>query len=58
MLDVDIIQRFKVGGLFFLQMYKVMTGTLLALFVPQKCGDSICTIEENLNDNDDFHMKF
>lgn len=57
MLDVDIIQRFKVGGLFFLQMYKVMTGTLLALFVPQKCGDSICTIDENLNDNDDFHMK-
>ena len=57
MLDVDIIQRFKVGGLFFLQMYKVMTGTLLALFVPQKCGDSICTIDENINDNDDFHMK-
>lgn len=57
MVDVDIIQRFKVGGLFFLQMYKVMTGTLLALFVPQKCGDSICTIEENLNDNDNFHMK-
>ena len=57
MLDVDIIQRFKVGGLFFLQVYKVMTGTLLALFVPQKCGDSICTIDENLNDNDDFHMK-
>jgi len=57
MVDVDIIQRFKVGGLFFLQMYKVMTGTLLALFVPQKCGDSICTIDENINDNDDFHMK-
>ena len=57
MLDVDIIQRFKVGGLFFLQVYKVMTGTLLALFVPQKCGDSICTIDENINDNDDFHMK-
>ena len=57
MLDVDIVQRFKVGGLFLLQIYKVTTGTLLTLFVPQKCGDSICTIEENLNDNDDFHMK-
>lgn len=55
MLDVDIVQRFKVGGLFILQMYKVMTGTLLALFVPQKCGDHICTIQENVDDSDRFH---
>lgn len=55
MLDVDIVQRFKVGGLFILQMYKVMTGTLLALFVPQKCGDHICTIQENIDDSDRFH---
>jgi hypothetical protein len=55
MIDVDIVQRFKVGGLFILQMYKVMTGTLLALFVPQKCGDHICTIQENIDDNDRFH---
>mgnify|MGYP001165437301 CR=1 FL=1 len=55
MIDVDIVQRFKVGGLFFLQMYKVMTGTLLALFVPQKCGDHICSIQENIDDSDHFH---
>ena len=55
MLDVDIVQRFKVGGLFILQMYKVMTGTLLALFVPQECGDHICTIQENIDDSDRFH---
>ena len=55
MIDVDIVQRFKVGGLFILQMYKVMTGTLLALFVPQKCGDHICTIQENVDDSDRFH---
>lgn len=55
MIDVDIVQRFKVGGLFILQMYKVMTGTLLALFVPQKCGDHICTIQENIDDSDRFH---
>ena len=55
MIDVDIVQRFKVGGLFILQMYKVMTGTLLALFVPQKCGDNICTIQENIDDSDHFH---
>lgn len=32
-----------------------MTGTLLALFVPQKCGDHICTIQENVDDSDRFH---
>ena len=55
MIDVDIIQRFKVGGLFLLQTYKVMTGTLLALFVPQKCEDRVCSLEENLNEGDHFH---
>lgn len=50
--DVDIVQRIKVVGIFGLQIYKVTTGTLLSLFVPQKCGDQICTINENLNNND------
>jgi len=54
-IDIDIIQRFKVSGLFVLQMYKVLTGTLLSLFVPQKCGDHICTIEENIYVTDHFH---
>ena len=30
-------------GLFFLQTYKILTGTLLTVFVPQKC-------EENINE--------
>jgi len=55
MIDVDIVHRFKVGGLFILQLYKVMTGTLLSLFVPQKCGTHICTIQENIDDSDHFH---
>ena len=44
MVDIDIIHRFKVGGIFFLQSYKIITGTLLSLFVPQSCGDKICTL--------------
>ena len=34
MIDEDIIQRIKVAGIFFLQVYKVTTGTMLSLFIP------------------------
>ena len=28
-INVDLVQRVKVSGLFFLQFYKIITGTLL-----------------------------
>lgn len=55
MVDQDLIQRIKVGGIFLLQIYKVTTGTLLSLFVPQSCGDKICTLTENYNNNEVYH---
>tara|TARA_B100000900_G_scaffold416027_2_gene448583 strand:- start:161 stop:817 length:657 start_codon:yes stop_codon:yes gene_type:complete len=57
MIDVDIIQRVKVAGIFTLQVYKVLTGTLLSLFIPQSCGEQICTLKENLEDSDPYHQK-
>ena len=38
--DQDIVQRIKVTGIFMLQFYKVLTGTMLTLFVPQACRQS------------------
>jgi len=38
--DQDIVQRIKVTGIFMLQFYKVLTGTMLTLFVPQACSQS------------------
>ena len=55
MIDVDIIQRIKVAGIFSLQVYKVLTGTLLALFIPQSCGEQICTLTENLENDEPYH---
>ena len=46
-LDVDLVQRLKVGGTFLLELYKVGVGCMLSLFVPQACGDEICTIHQN-----------
>ena len=47
--DQDIIQRIKVIGIFVLQFYKVMTGTLLTLFVPQACYSEITDGSEERN---------
>jgi hypothetical protein len=67
MFDVDLIQRVKVGGIFLLQLYKITTGTLLTLFIPQKCEifnnstqlttSKICSLTENYNNNDIYHQK-
>jgi len=55
MIDEDIVQRIKVAGIFLLQVYKVTTGTLLSLFVPQSCGSQICSIQENYDNSDGYH---
>jgi len=55
MIDEDIVQRIKVAGIFLLQVYKVTTGTLLSLFVPQSCGSQICTLQENYDNSDSYH---
>lgn len=54
-IDHDIIQRGKVGLIFLLQFYKITTGTMLTLFVPQSCGDHVCTISENYEKEDSYH---
>ena len=56
MLDQDITQRLKVAGLFLLQSYKVLTGTMLSIFIPQNCGDKICTLKENYSNTEVYHQ--
>ena len=69
--DQDIVQRIKVMGIFCLQFYKVLTGTMLSLFVPQACYESItdgsdtihredvvriCTVTQNFENNEIYHQ--
>ena len=54
-IDIDIIHRGKVIGLFFLQFYKITTGTLLTIFIPQSCGDEICSLKQNYENNELYH---
>lgn len=64
--DVDFVQRIKVSGIFCLQIYKILTGTLLTVFVPQSCEtlletntteNRICTLTQNFENNDLYHKK-
>tara|TARA_Y100000768_G_scaffold169763_2_gene127094 strand:- start:3723 stop:4388 length:666 start_codon:yes stop_codon:yes gene_type:complete len=54
-IDNDIVQRGKVGLIFILQFYRITTGTMLSLFVPQSCGDHVCTLTENYEKDDNYH---
>ena len=56
MIDEDIVQRLKVAAIFVLQVYKVATGTMLSLFIPQSCGDRICTLRENYENKEPYHQ--
>ena len=47
-LNQDNKQRIIVGFQFIFELYRVITSSLLILFVPQMCIDHICTISENL----------
>jgi hypothetical protein len=47
-IDQDTLQRISVGVQVCLELYRVITSSLLILFVPQICEDHICTTTENL----------
>ena len=69
--DQDLKERLKIGALWIFQSYKIIMGSLLILFVPQKCEelvdnsgstnldeyqDVICSVSDNLNKKDNlFH---
>ena len=54
-IDEDIKQRIKVIGIFFLQSYKILMGTMSSIFIPQNCGDTMCTLTENYNNSELYH---
>ena len=55
MIDEDIKQRIKVSGIFLLQIYKITTGTMLSLFLPQNCGETMCSLTDNYNNSEVYH---
>jgi hypothetical protein len=44
----DLIQKFSIVPVVVFELYKVMISSFLILFVPQKCDDHVCKLNENL----------
>ena len=51
--DQDFQQRSGVTITVLLELYRVLVASFLILFVPQKCGDHVCTISENAETGED-----
>tara|TARA_B110000208_G_C11770064_1_gene429998 strand:+ start:36 stop:707 length:672 start_codon:yes stop_codon:yes gene_type:complete len=63
--NTDTKERIKSFGLMFVQSYKIIMGSMISIFVPQKCIDKvfnntniykICSIESNINNNEFYHQ--
>ena len=48
----DFNQRMNVASTLTLELYRVLMGAFLMVFVPQKCNENICSISENINRSD------
>ena len=48
-------QPMKISISFIVEIYRVVMGSFLLLFVPQKCGDNVCEISDKLTNTDAFH---
>ena len=46
--DQDFAQKMNVSATLVLEFYRVLMGSLLIIFVPQQCGDNICSLSENM----------
>jgi hypothetical protein len=60
--STNLKERLKTAGLLFLQSYKILMGTMISVFVPQKCyventdEFKLCTMTENFN-NDEYNHR-
>ena len=50
--DQDFKQKSGAYVAFTLEIYRVLMGTLLVFFVPQKCGDHLCGISDIISKTD------
>lgn len=55
-LTEDNKQRISTGLAFILEFYKILMGTFLIAFVPQKCDDHVCTLSENIYNTSTLHL--
>ena len=52
--DQDFKQKISMYVSFITEFYRALMGSFLILFVPQKCGDHICALTDNINTGADL----
>ena len=55
MVSTDTKQRLKGTSKFVLELYKILMGTFLSLFIPQKCGNEMCSLYYNAHNTNLLH---
>lgn len=53
--EQDFQQKMSVYTSFIFELYRVLMGSMLIMFVPQKCGDHVCNMFENTNVNPEVY---
>lgn len=53
--DQDFQQKSNVYITLVIELYRVLVGSLLIMFVPQKCGEEICGMTELINSKDSLN---
>jgi hypothetical protein len=53
--DDDSLQRINASISFSLEFYRVLVGSFLTAFVPRNCHGKICSVAQNINDDELFH---
>jgi len=51
----DLMQKIGIAPIVLMELYKVMVSSFLILFVPQKCGDHVCSLNENMVVENDLY---
>lgn len=55
-LTIDTKQRVQSGFICALEIYKVLMGSFITLFVPHQCGNHVCTMNEIFSSADEFRV--
>jgi hypothetical protein len=54
--DQDTTQKLTVIITLLMEFYRILMGSLLLSFVPQKCGDHVCGITENISSEGAYYI--
>jgi hypothetical protein len=56
--DQDAVQKMTVFMVLCMEFYRILMGSLLLSFVPQKCEDHVCGITENLYSGEAYYIVY